>query len=157
MPCGGCEVILNGVIRFQLLLYHYWRLLGGPWSRRIPHHQQYAGAGCSKETDNRQTMWGGVILFSNELKQEHCDWTETVDLHHPAMEGSTTRKVSSCKVLSWTLTHCVVSERSTSGLVATCQRFSWLQSGCKRCRSDFTVVVHIKFLSNRLYILLNSM
>lgn len=157
MPCGGCEVILNGVIRFQLLLHHYWLLLGGPQSRRIPHQQQYVGAGCSKETDNKQTMWGGVILFNDELKQENCYWTETVDLYHLAMEGSTTRKVSSCEVFSWTFTHCVVSERSTSGLVATCQRFSWLQSGCKCRHSDFTVVVHIKFLSNRLYIPLKSM
>ncbi|TDH10793.1 hypothetical protein EPR50_G00077220 [Perca flavescens] len=30
--------------------------------------------------------------FNNGLKQEHCLWTETVDLHHLAMEGSTARK-----------------------------------------------------------------
>ncbi|XP_044068273.1 protein FAM107B isoform X2 [Siniperca chuatsi] len=30
--------------------------------------------------------------INNGLKQERCYWTETVDLHHPAMEGSTAKK-----------------------------------------------------------------
>ena len=69
----------------------------------------------------REVLW--FFPSKNGLKQVHCCCAETVDLHLPAMEGSTAKKVSSCKLISeafttvWVTGQCLVCWPSVTGLV----------------------------------------
>lgn len=132
------------------MYYHYWLLLDSTLSLRSPRQQQYVALGRSRETDNRQTMWG-VIPLNNGLKQEHCYWTETVDLRHPAMEGSAAKKVS-CFLLP------LLMSGEWQVIVWSGGHLSQALSGCKCNLNELTVRVFTEFyMSNRVSISLHIM
>lgn len=97
-PRGGCEVIVNGVIRFLRLLLTTARCTPPPPPHRHPPESKdhSSAATCWRRTctENNRTMWGLLILFNNELKTWSPIATERVHPLPPAMDGSATRKVS---------------------------------------------------------------